>query len=246
LRRCALRRRYPTICLRSSRRLFGRQSEVAEIAALLDTHRLVTIVGSGGIGKTRASLQVAAQRLDGWSDGVWFIELAPLTNGDYLPSTIAQVLTISPAMEDPVAELVRALSGKQALLVLDNCEHILEPAARLVSTVLRTCPRVKVIASSRQALGIVAEATYRIPSLDLPREEHVEDLRAAVAMQFAAIALFCERARAVDKNFVLRDETAPNVAGICRRLDGIPLAIELAASRVKILSPRQLRERPRA
>jgi predicted ATPase/transcriptional regulator with XRE-family HTH domain len=221
----------------------GRQTEVAEIAALLDTHRLVTIVGSGGIGKTRASLQVAAQRLDGWSDGVWFIELAPLTNGDYLPTTVAQVLSISPAMEDPVAELVRSLSGKQALLVFDNCEHILEPAARLVSTILRACPRVKVIASSRQALGIVAEATYRIPSLDLPPEEDVEDLPAAVAMQFAAIALFCERARAIDKNFVLTDETAPNVAGICRRLDGIPLAIELAASRVNILSPRQLRER---
>jgi predicted ATPase/class 3 adenylate cyclase len=206
----------------------GRDTEIAEIAALIEQHRLVTLVGSGGVGKTRTSLQVAANMLDGSGDGVWFIELAPLASGEYIPSAVAQALGLTLAPEgDPVENLVRALKGKHALLVFDNCEHMVEPAARVVSAMLRGCPQVHLLASSRQGLGIDGEATYRLPSLTLP----------------AAIALFVDRAAAVDNRFTLTDENAPSVEEICRRLDGIPLAIELAASRVQILSPKQLRER---
>ena len=206
----------------------GRETEIAEITALIEQHRLVTLVGSGGVGKTRTSLQVAANMLDGFGDGVWFIELAPLASGDYIPSAVAQALGFKLESDgDPVEHLVRSLKEKHALLVFDNCEHMVEPAARVVSAMLRGCPRVHLLASSRQGLGIDGEATYRLPSLTLS----------------AAISLFVDRAAAVDNRFALTDENEPSVEEICRRLDGIPLAIELAAARVKILSPKQLRER---
>ena len=222
----------------------GRETEIAEITALIEKHQLVTLVGSGGIGKTRTSLHVAANLLDGSGDGVWFIELAPLGSGDYIPTTVAQVLGLTLTSEgDPVENLVRALKAKYALLVFDNCEHLVEPAARVISALLRGCPKVKVLASSRQGLGIAGEETYRLPSLAVPSDDDASLLHASDAIQSAAIALFVERAHAVDKRFTFTDENAATIAEICRRLDGIPLAIELAAARVKILSPRQLRER---
>jgi len=222
----------------------GRETEVAEITALIREHPLVTLTGSGGVGKTRASLQVAANLLDGFVDGVWFIELAPLSSGDYIPSTVAHVLGIALATGgDPVEHLVRALLSKHALLVLDNCEHLIEPTAGTIAAILGRCPRVRVLATSRQGLGIRGEATYRMPSLTLPSAATVGALTAADAPRFAAIALFIERARAADNRFTLSDQNARTIAEICWRLDGLPLAIELAASRVKILSPRQLHER---
>jgi len=220
----------------------GREREVAEITALVAAHRLVTLVGSAGVGKTRTSLQVAANLLDGSGDGVWFIELAPLSSGDYIPSSIAQTFGITLPLEgDAVENLARALKAKHALLVFDNCEHLVEPAARVISAILRGCPKIKILASSRQGLGIEGEEAYRMPSLDVPLAADRFD--ASQALRSAAIALFVERALSADKTFTLTDENAPVVADICRRLDGIPLAIELAASRVKMLSPRQLRER---
>jgi predicted ATPase/class 3 adenylate cyclase len=221
----------------------GREREIAEITALIDKHRLVTLVGSGGIGKTRVSLQVAANVLDGSGDGVWFIELAPLSGGEYIPSTVAQALNLSlPAEGDPVENLARVLQSKHALLVFDNCEHLVEPAAYAIAAIVRRCPKIKVLASSRQALGLVGEVTYRMPSLELPSEAVAARLTADETARYAATALFVERACAVDNRFAPSDENAPIIADICRRLDGIPLAIELAASRVRILSPRQLRE----
>jgi predicted ATPase/class 3 adenylate cyclase len=220
----------------------GREREVAEITALVAAHRLVTLVGSAGVGKTRTSLQVAANLLDGSGDGVWFIELAPLSSGDYIPSSIAQTFGITLPLEgDAVENLARALTAKHALLVFDNCEHLVEPAARVISAILRGCPKIKILASSRQGLGIEGEEAYRMPSLDVPLAADRFD--ASQALRSAAIALFVERALSADKTFTLTDENAPVVADICRRLDGIPLAIELAAPRVKMLSPRQLRER---
>jgi predicted ATPase/class 3 adenylate cyclase len=206
----------------------GRETEIAEITALLEGHRLVTLTGAGGIGKTRTSLQVAANLLDRWADGMWFIELAPFSSGNYIPSTVAQIFGLSlPIDGDPVENLARAVKDKHALLVFDNCEHLVAPAARVVATLLRSCPKLSVLASSRQALGIAGEATYRLPTLAAP----------------TASALFAERAQAADQRFALSDDNAPIVADICRRLDGIPLALELAAARVKLLSPRQLRDR---
>jgi predicted ATPase/class 3 adenylate cyclase len=219
----------------------GLDSEIAEITALIEEHKLVTLVGSGGVGKTRASLQVAAGLLERWSDGVWFVELAPLTSDDYVVPAVAQALRIAlPGEGDPVQNLVRALQSKRALLVFDNCEQVVEAAARVIAAILRGCPTVKIVASSRQALKIAGEVTFRVPSLSFPIPAKSKHLPAAQAARFAAVALFVERARAADNRFHLTDENAPFVADICRRLDGIPLAIELAASRVKVLSPRQL------
>ncbi len=219
----------------------GLDSEIAEITALIEKHKLVTLVGSGGVGKTRASLQVAAGLLERWSDGVWFVELAPLTSGDYVVPAVAQALRIAlPGEGDPAENLVRALQSKRMLLVFDNCEQVVEATACLIAAVLRGCPNVKIVASSRQALKIAGEITFRVPSLSFPEAAGSKHLSAAEAARFTAVALFVERARAADNRFHLTDENAPVVADICRRLDGIPLAIELAASRVKMLSPRQL------
>lgn len=204
----------------------GREKEVAEIAALIAAHRLVTLVGSGGIGKTRTSLQVAANLLDGSGDGVWLIELAPLSSRDYIPSSIAQTFGITlPREGDDVENLARALMSKRALLVFDNCEHLVEPAARIISAILRGCPKIKVLASSRQALGIEGEETYRMPSLDVPLAADRFD--ASQAIRSAAIALFVERALSADKTFTLTDENVPIVADICCRSTAFPLRLNL-------------------
>jgi predicted ATPase/class 3 adenylate cyclase len=222
----------------------GREREIAEIATLLQAHQLVTLVGSGGVGKTRTSLHVAASMLDGLRDGVWFCELAPLSRGEYIATTVAQALGLSlPGTGDPLESLVGELKRKSTLIVFDNCEHLVEATAHAASAILRGCPNVKILASSRQVLGITGEETYRLPSLDVPSDDDLARLSANDALQSAAVALFVERARTVDKRFALADENAPIVADICRRLDGIPLALELAAARVNILSPRQLRDR---
>jgi predicted ATPase/class 3 adenylate cyclase len=226
----------------------GRETEIAEITALLEQHRLVTLVGSGGIGKTRTSLQVAANLVDGNGDGVWFVELAPLSSGDYVPATIAQAVGVTLADGDPIARLTAALKSKRMLLVFDNCEHLVEAAARVVSALITTCPQITILASSRQGLGISGEATYRLPSLSAPHAPNEGTdtngaLTADEAQQFTAVALFVERAQAANNRFHLTDSDAPIVADICRRLDGIALAIELAAARVKMLSPQQLRDR---
>jgi predicted ATPase/class 3 adenylate cyclase len=226
----------------------GRETEIAEITALLEQHRLVTLVGSGGIGKTRTSLQVAANLVDGNGDGVWFVELAPLSSGDYVPATIAQAVGVTLADGDPIARLTAALKSKRMLLVFDNCEHLVEAAARVVSALITTCPQITILASSRQGLGISGEATYRLPSLSAPHAPNEGTdtngaLTADEAQQFTAVALFVERAQAANNRFQLTDSDAPIVADICRRLDGIALAIELAAARVKMLSPQQLRDR---
>jgi predicted ATPase/class 3 adenylate cyclase len=222
----------------------GREHEIAEITALLGTHRLVTLVGSGGVGKTRTSLQVAANFLDESVDGVWFVELAPLADGAFVPAAVAQVVGIAVPMDgDPLVSLVRALKSKRMLIVFDNCEHMVDAAARIVSSILRDCASIKMVASSRQVLGIEGEESYRLPSLDVPPDNEAEALSARDAMRSAAVSLFVERARAADKRFDLSDKNAAVVADICRRLDGIPLAIELAAARVKLLSPSQLLQR---
>jgi predicted ATPase/class 3 adenylate cyclase len=224
--------------------LIGRDAEVAEICRLVREHRLVTLVGSGGVGKTRVSLQVAANLLDGSGDGVWFVELAPLTNAEYIVPAVAQAMALKlQSGGDSLGSLLGAMKSKRALLVFDNCEHLVEAAANVIAAILRACPNVNVIASSRQGLGIAAEATYRVPSLLFPTETKCASLLADDAMRYPAIALFVERARAVVNRFELTNDSAPIVGAICRGLDGIPLAIELAASRVKIFTPKQIRDR---
>ena len=222
----------------------GREAEIAQITQLLGQHRLVTLAGSGGVGKTRTSLQVGANLLDGSGDGVWFVELAPINEPSLLPVAVASAMRLElPSQAEPIEALVGALKHRQLLLILDNCEHLVEPAATLVSAILRGCPSVTVLASSRQGLGIAGEETFRMPSLSLPSEEDLADINAEKAGAFGAIALFVERAVSADKRFALNDENARVIGQIVRRLDGIPLAIELAAPRIKLLTPAQLRQR---
>jgi predicted ATPase len=189
-------------------------------------------------------MQVAARLPGAFTDGVWFVELAPLNRGDYIVPTVATTLGISLGADgDQLDRLASALKAKTALLIFDNCEHVIDGAAQVIALILQRCPRVKILASSRQRLGIAGEEAYRLPSLDVPSREACGRIPASEAVLFPAIELFVTRARAASAGFELTDENVPYVAEICHRLDGIPLAIELAASRTAVLSPRQLRDR---
>ncbi len=206
----------------------GRERDLAEIAALLRDHRLVTLVGSGGSGKTRCAIQSAAELLESFADGVWFVELAPLADASLVPAAVARVLGVRESPDVPLAQtLVAHLQRRQVLLVLDNCEHVIDAVREVVAAILRDCPGVRILATGREGLNIAGERAFRLPSLAEP----------------AAVALFVDRARASHAAFALTGENAAHVAEIARRLDGIPLAIELAAARAKVLSPQQLVQR---
>ena len=220
----------------------GRDQEITAVTALMQKSRLVTLVGSGGAGKTRLSLQVAADLLDGDGDGTWLVELAPLSEPALVPQAVAQVLGIKEQAGQPtVCTLVDALKTKQLLLVLDNCEHLLPACAALASDILRACPDIHILASSREALNIPGEQTYRIPSLSLPDPQRPQT--AQTVSQYEAVILFLQRAQAVQPSFIVTEANAPEVAQVCRRLDGIPLAIELAAARVRSLTVAQIMAR---
>lgn len=222
----------------------GRDREVAKIATRVVDHRLVTLKGSGGVGKTRVALRVATHLADHMADGVWFVELAALRDPALLAGTIAAALRSSlPPDVDPLEALLALLARKRLLLILDNCEHLIAATGALVSALLQACPLLTVLATSRQTLRITGEVTVQIPSLAVPDETTAAALTPAAVAEFAAVTLFVDRARAADSGFTLTAENAPIVADICRRLDGLPLAIELAASRITILSPRKLRDR---
>jgi predicted ATPase/DNA-binding XRE family transcriptional regulator len=220
----------------------GREIETAEIVRLLEHHRLVTITGSGGVGKTRTAVEIGTMMLHALDHGVWLIELAPLTEGRFISTTIAATLgiDIAPGTE-PLRALVAALKGKRLLLILDNCEHLVDDAASIAHTILRNCPHVGILASSRQRLGIVGEEAYRMPSLAMPPASDVSTLTAKDARDYGAIALFVDRAVSVDRHFALTDANAPIVAEIVLRLDGVALAIELAAARLTMLNVQQLK-----
>jgi predicted ATPase len=212
----------------------GREREIAEVRTLVESARLVTLTGAGGAGKTRLGLQVAADLLDGSEDGVWLVELAAVTDQDAVPAAIAETLRIPPQRGRPALDvLADALAPQDLLIVLDNCEHLIGGCAKTAEAVLRRCPKVHVIATSREPLGISGETIYRVPSLSLP-EPGDSDLASAAACD--AVALFADRARAQGASPALDDETLPLVVSVCLRLDGMPLAIELAAARLRSMS----------
>jgi predicted ATPase len=220
----------------------GRERDVAGIKELLSRHRLLTLVGSGGVGKTRLALQVGSELLEQYPDGAWFVDFAPISDPELVSSVTAQALGMHQQADRRVDEAIPLwLERKKLLLIFDNCEHVVETVASLADAILATAQDVRIVTTSRQALTIGGEELVRIPSLDVPHT--VAELSAAAVMEFAAVALFVARAKSVDKTFALTDDTAPIVADICRRLDGIPLAIELAAARVKVLSVPHLAER---
>jgi predicted ATPase/class 3 adenylate cyclase len=226
----------------------GREHELAELGRLLATSRLVTLVGVGGTGKTRLLLQAASDSLARYRDGAWLVELAPISDPDLVVAEIGRALGVqlqpgrSPI--DPIADYLR---GKELLLLLDNCEQVIEAAADTADRLLGSCPALNLLASSRERLGIDGEAVFAVPSLALPEaavesrvEAIVDDAEVELAARSEAVRLFVDRARATLPSFTLDRANVRAVIDICRRLDGIPLALELAAARVNVLSPGEI------
>ncbi len=219
----------------------GRDEVVKEIKGLVKTAPLVSVVGTGGVGKTRVSVEVAHQLVGDSPDGVWFVELAPLGDPELVAHALAGALGVQESPRTPLLNtLISHLSQKQLLIVLDNCEHVLDQTRRVVGSLLRECPKVKFLTTSREALTITGERVYRLPSLAFPEKKTASP---DVAMSFGAVALFVDRVRATDARFAVTKENVDPIVDICRRLDGLPLAIELAAARATVLSPWQIAER---
>jgi len=213
----------------------GRERALAEVIGLLGATRLLTLTGPGGTGKTRMALQIAGGLLDHYPQGVWLVELAPLADPAGVPAAVAAAVGIREEAGQPLlATLVAALRERRLLLVLDNCEHLLDAGAALIEALLRGCPQVSLLATSREVLGITGETVWRVPSLALPEGERLAPLDTLA--QVEAVRLFVERAQAAQPHFALTAQNALLVARVCRRLDGIPLALELAAVRLRGLS----------
>lgn len=226
----------------------GRAREKPEVKDLVSTSRLLTLVGAPGVGKTRLALEVAASVLDHFPDGVWLVELAPLADPVLVIHALAVTLGLQEHASYPLLQIVTTyLEPKQVLLVLDNCEHLLDSCAQLVHALLRVCPHLQILATSRETLGVAGEMAWRVPSLSLPPAPFrgAADLVPALEQlaRYEAVQLFVERARHGQPSFVLTEQNTSAVAQICSRLDGIPLALELAAARVSVLSVEQIAAR---
>jgi len=217
----------------------GRRNEIAEIRRLFAATRLLTLTGAGGCGKTRLALQVASELLDEFRDGVWLVDLSPLSEPNLIVHTVAAIVGVREgpgrSLDNVLAEYFRA---RRALLVVDNCEHLIAACAQLVEPLLRVAPDLHVLATSREGLGVPGETVWRVPSLPVPAQS--EWIDADALRQCDAVRLFADRASAVTPAFSITDGNAATVADICRRLDGIPLAIELAAARLNVLSVDQI------
>lgn len=221
--------------------LLGREEDAQEIADLLARHRAVSILGAGGVGKTSLALAVATDLLPTYEDGAWLIELAPLSDAASVIPAIASELHVTGTANGSALDAILAyLKHKHLLLVIDNCEHVITAASQVVDAIMRACANVRVLVTSREPLGIGPERRYRLPSLSVPPEGAIS---AQEALRYAAPALFQERARAHVPSFEITDRNARVVADICRRLDGIALAIELAAPRLRMLSLQQLSDK---
>ena len=219
----------------------GRERELSEVRALVESSRLVTLTGAGGCGKTRLSLQVAAGLIDGSGDGVLLVELAAVYDEDGVALAICQALGIAAQPGRAALDtLLDALALQDVLIVLDNCEHLIGGCAKTADAILRRCPRVHLVATSREPLGIGGETIYRVPPLSLPGPG---ESGSSAAGSSDAVALFIDRARAQGTGLSVDEATAPLVVSICQRLDGLPLAIELAAARLRSLSLRGLADR---
>jgi predicted ATPase/class 3 adenylate cyclase len=223
----------------------GRAAELAEVRDLIASSRLVTLTGAGGTGKTRLGLQVAAGLLDGTGCGVWLVELAAVSSADAVPSAISAALGLAgapgrrvrPALAG-LTQLLEALAFQDVLIILDNCEHLIDACAKTADAILRSCPGVYLLATSREPLGIGGETIYRVPSLSLPGADDADSPGSG-----DAVALFIERAKEQGVDLPVDEQTIPLLVSICRRLDGLPLAIELAAARLRSISLNDLRSR---
>ena len=217
----------------------GRERELTEVGGLLTSNRLVTLTGTGGAGKTRLALQVAADALDDFPDGIRLVELAPVSDPEVAIDEVAQRVGAVAVPDVSIGDTIAStIGGQRMLVVLDNCEHLVEPVADLVGRLLHACSDVRILATSRERLGVSGEAAYRVPSLAVPDDA---DLRHA--NESDAVTLFTERATLAKPDFAVTTDNVEAVVAICRRLDGIPLAVELAAARLRMLSPAQVAER---
>jgi predicted ATPase/DNA-binding winged helix-turn-helix (wHTH) protein len=220
----------------------GRERETAEVLRLLPSARLLTLTGAGGCGKTRLALEVSRKALDGFRDGVWLVDFTPLSAPDLVPQTVASAFDVRPG---PGRSFHQALSdyfrGRHVLLVLDNCEHVISACAGFVEPLLQEAPRLTILVTSRERLAIAGETVWRVPSLSLPDSQKPTSVDTLERGE--AVRLFLERAAAVDPGFALTSGNAATVADVCRRLDGIPLAIELAAARLNVLTIEQIYSR---
>src|SRR5712672_1151212 len=214
-------------------RMIGRDETVTALISRLSRQRLVTIVGPGGIGKTTVALAVAERMIADYEHGVWLVDLAPLGDPRLVPSAVATVLGLEVRTDNPLPGLIASLRNRRMLLLLDNCEHVIDAAASLAAAVLSGAPRVNILATSRETLGIAGEAQYRLGPLGSPPTS--SGLTAAEAAAFPAVQLFVERVAAIVEDFAMTDANARPIVEICRRLDGLPLAIEFAAPRVEVL-----------
>lgn len=221
-------------------RLIGRESDVEQVLQRLTTSRLVTLTGIGGTGKTRLALQVGADSIEQFADGVWLVELASVSSFEHVLQAIAQTLNVSESAEASVGDaLKQTLKTKHLLLILDNCEQVLDACSQIVNELLQACPKLHVLATSRERLDVPGETLWTVTPLPLPEAQSDAESLA----DLPSVALFVERAQAVKPLFQLAEENAAAIAHICKRLDGIPLALELAAARVKVMPPQKLAER---
>ena len=218
----------------------GRSHELAQLREALAETRLLTLTGAGGAGKTRLALQLAADALEQFADGAWWVDLAPVADPRLVGEVLAGALGVRPLpMMTPLQASCARLAGSRVLVVVDNCEHLLAACAEMTETLLRACPDVVVLATSRAPLGVGGETDWRVPSLSLPEPEDMRE-PLEVLGQYDAVRLFIERARKARSNFAVTSENAPAVAQVCQELDGLPLAIELAAARVRMMSVQQI------
>ncbi|MBV8335788.1 MAG: winged helix-turn-helix domain-containing protein, partial [Alphaproteobacteria bacterium] len=220
-------------------RVVGRDGVISSLAEQLLRRRFLTIVGSGGIGKTTVAVAVADRARTAYENGAWYVELAPLSDPDLVPSALRAVLGVSSSGVNPVSGLTAWLRNKQMLIVLDNCEHVIGAAAVLAEAILKTAPRAAILTTSREPLRAEGEWLHRLAPLELPPRAGAS-LTIAEALSYSAVELFNERAAATTESFVLDDADVPAVHEICRRLDGVPLALELAAARVDTIGVAQL------
>ena len=238
-------------------RFIGRGREMVVVKQLLVAHRLVTLTGAGGVGKTRLALAVAEDLVEAFADGVWQVDLAPLSDSSLVAQAAASVLGIQEEGKRPIlALLMDYLREKHLLMMLDNCEHLVEAVRSLTEALLHAAPNLKVLATSRVVLGIAGEVTWRVPSLSMPDvsrqttaarpgiEDTPQDQNPALVLgQYESVQVFADRAAAVLPTFALTNQNVGAVGKICQQLDGIPLALELAAARVKLLTAQQIADR---
>jgi predicted ATPase/DNA-binding SARP family transcriptional activator len=220
----------------------GRSQELTQIKQLLSTRRLVCLTGAGGSGKTRLAIHAATDLIDAYHDGIWWVEFASVTEPSLVPAAVARALGMEVKGQTPVIEaILKFLHKRQLLLVLDNCEHLIDAIAKLVTILLNNCERLKILATSRESLGVMGELVWTASTLPVPEEGKISLVN--IAMQYEAVQLFVERTSAILPGYKLSETDAVPVSKICQRVDGIPLAIELAAARMKIMSAEQIETR---